>query len=206
MAFDRTYFSSVNNQQCAGERIQTWQYESVDPLSDLTGGGYFDPVRQSVKVNDSIWVVSMDPTRTVAQSRSNLTVRVNGEVNGTSQSALVALPELADTTMTVLEFTSLSATDTQSLPTFPAAVKVVGAYAVLLGTLSGSSSIAVDIKSSDPMTVYSGTLTEPVSYGTSLALTAGTADTDTAFTVTITPTSVPAGSGTLRVFIQTKLA
>jgi hypothetical protein len=158
MAFDRTYFSSVNNQQCSGERIQTWQYESVDPLSDLTAGGYFDPVRQSLQVNDSIWVVSMDPTRTVAQSRSNLTVRVNGEANGTNQSALVVLPELADTAMTVLEFSDLTTAQT------------------------------------------------PAAYGTELTLTAGAADTDLAYSVTVTPTSVPAGSGTLRVFIQTKLA
>jgi hypothetical protein len=208
MAFDKMHFSSVNNQQCAGERIQTWQYESTDPLADLTAGGYFDPVRQSLEVNDLIWVVSMDPDRKVAQGRSNLTVRVNEATESQGLAAVVALPELADATTTVLEFTDLSAAQTLALPVTAAPTTVVGAYAVLLGNLEGSSSLALAVKSSDtsPKTVYSGTLAGPAAYGTELTLTAGTADTDLAYSVTVTPTAVPAGSGILRVFIQTKLA
>jgi hypothetical protein len=209
MAFDKNYFSSVNNQQCAGERIQTWQYETVDPVEDLTAGGYFAPVRQSIKVNDRIWVIQMDPTRTVAQSRYDLTVRVNEGPAGPNAVAVVAVPDLADATTTVLTFEDLSTAQTLALPVTATPTTVVGAYAVLLGSLESAASLALAVKSSDgtPKTVYSGTLAGPADYGTELTLAAGTADTDLAYSVTITPTSVPAGTvGTLQVFIQTKVA
>ncbi|MDR2030197.1 MAG: hypothetical protein LBP65_01885 [Puniceicoccales bacterium] len=206
MAFNKLYFSSISNQQVSGERIQTWQYESTDPISDLTAANYFAEMRNSLKVNDLIWVVQMDAARRVAQSRTQLTVRVNEAIDGPNAVAVTALPELSDATTTVLDFPDISATANQALPTFPAAVRVVGAYAVLLGELSGSSSLAVSVRSSDPTTVYSGTLTAPATYGAELTLTAGTADTDTAYTVTLTPTSVPANSGALRVFVQTRAA
>jgi hypothetical protein len=107
-----------------------------------------------------------------------------------------------------LEFTDLTTAQTLALPVTATPTTVVGAYAVLLGNLEGSASLALAVKSSDstPKTVASGTLAGPAAYGTELTLTAGAADTDLAYSVTVTPASVPAGSGTLRVFIQTKLA
>jgi hypothetical protein len=208
MAFDITYFSSVNNQQCAGERIQTWQYETVDPLADLLAGNYFAEMHNSLKVNDLIWVIQMSPDRGTAQTRYNLTVRVNEMLYGPNSVAVTALPELPDTMTTVLEFNDLSAASTQALPVTVAPTSVVGAYAVLLEDLGSASSLALAIKSSDstPKTVYSGTLAGPASYGAELTLTAGTADTDVAYSVTLTPTSVPAGGGKLLVFVQTRTA
>jgi hypothetical protein len=206
MAFNKLYFSSISNQQVAGERIQTWQYESTDPLEELTSANYFAEVRNSLKVNDLIWVVQMDPARKIAQLRYALTVRVNEVLDGPNLVAVSAFPELADATTSVLEFANISATATLAIPTFPSAVEVVGAYAVLLGKLSGSSSLALAVKSQDPKTVYSGTMTAPATYGAALALTPGVADTDTLFTVTMTATSVPTNSGALRVFVQTRVA
>jgi hypothetical protein len=208
MAFNRLHFSSVNNQQCAGERIQTWQYETVDPMEDLIAGNYFAEIANSLHVNDLIWVIQMSPDGKTAQSRYQLTVRVDEMLEGPNSLAVVAVPELADATTSVVDFDALTATETITLPTFTSAMAVVGATAVLLGALdTAGESITLAIKSSDPTTVYSGTLSGPSAYGTALALAAGAADTDTVYTVTMTPTSVPAGTvGTLRVFIQTKVA
>ena len=207
MAFDKMYFSSVNNQQCAGERIQTWQYETVDQLADLLAGNYFAEVANSLHVNDLIWVIQMSADRKTAQSRTQLTVRVAEMQEGPNSLAVVALTELADATTTLVEFPNITAAATLPLPTFPAAVAVVGATAVLMGSIDTGASIAVAIKSTDPKTVYSGTVVGPAAFGTALALAAGTADTDTAYTITMTPTSVPGGTtGTLRVFVQTKVA
>ncbi|MDR3117593.1 MAG: hypothetical protein LBT98_03415 [Puniceicoccales bacterium] len=206
MAFNKLYFSSIANQQVAGERIQTWQYESTDPLAELVGANYFAEMHNSLKVNDLIHVIQMDATRQVAQWRHDLTVRVSEALDGPNLVAVTALPELADATTSVLEFSDIGTTATLALPTFPAAVEVVGAYAVLLGNLDGSASLALAVKSTDPKTVYSGTITAPATYGAELTLTAGAQDTDTTFTVTLTATSVSANGGTLRVFVQTKVA
>jgi hypothetical protein len=203
MAFDRTYFSSVNNQQCSGERIQTWQYESVDPLSKLTEANYFAPVRQSLKVNDLIWVVSMDLTRTVAQGRSNLTVRVNEEASGTSQSALVALPEEPGEATYLMEFDDLSAGLTKTLP-FPVSTRVVDAYAVFLGAPQTGSLSASVVTNTGSVTVFSGSYAAPVSYGQLLQLTPGTPTADTLFKVSISTFGLSAASGKLQLFLLTK--
>jgi hypothetical protein len=201
MAFEKLHFCSYTNQQVSGERIEAWQYESIDPQSAVISANYFAEIRQPLKVNDAVKVIEMDPARTVAQRRYDLTVRVNGGKNRTNMPAIVVLPELADATTTLLEFPNISATATIALPVFPAAVEVVGAYAVLLGILDGSSSLKVEINSTDPKTIYSGTLTAPTTYWMSLVLAPGTADTDTAYVVKITPTSVPASAGKLSVFV-----
>jgi hypothetical protein len=63
----------------AGERIQIWQYESVDPEGDVTSLNYFAEMAQSLKVNDRIEIIEMAADRAVAVRRYAVIVRINGQ-------------------------------------------------------------------------------------------------------------------------------
>ena len=205
MSFDISYFSSIANQQVAGERIQTWQYESIDPQADVISLNYFEEMRNSLKVNDRIEVIEMNADRSVAVRRYAVTVRVNELADGTNESAILALPDAAGESTTVLTFDDVSTASTQTV-VFAASSTLTSAYAVFLGTVGGTTAtLALAIKTgSTPVTVYSGTYTAPIGYGQVLALTAGTATAGTTFTVSATPSGVPAGSGTLKLFLSSK--
>jgi hypothetical protein len=203
MAFEKMKFSSVANQQVAGERIQTWQYETEDEEAEVTGSNYFREMAQSLHVNDQLHVFQMEEG--ALARRYDLTVRVNETMDGPNLSAVLALPELADGTTHALDFLDLSAADTETI-TLPKSGNVVAAHAVFLGLVGDlSANIAVAVKSvTTPSTVSSGTMDGPLDYGQALELTAGAADPDTSFTVTVTPTNIPDGAGTLRIFLVTK--
>ncbi|MDR2677678.1 MAG: hypothetical protein LBB26_03925 [Puniceicoccales bacterium] len=204
MAFDRFYISSLSNQQVAGERIQNWQYESIDPQAEVTSLNYFADMAQSLKVNDRIVVIEMTSDRKVAVRRYALTVRVNEQADGTNENAIVALFDGVDQVATELTFDNVSATATQMV-VYPASSTIKSAYGVFLGTVDGTTAtLAIAVKttvSGSAVTVYSGTYTAPIGYGQVLPLTAGTATAATTFTLTITPSSVPAGSGMLKLFL-----
>jgi hypothetical protein len=205
MAFDRFYISALSNQQVAGERIQNWQYESIDPQAEVTSANYFADMEKSLKVNDHIVVIEMTPDRKVAVRRYALTVRINEQAEGTNEIAIVALPDEPGQFTTELTFDDVSIASTQVV-VFAASSTVTFAHAVFLGKVDGTdATLVISIKTGGtPVTVYSGTYTAPIGYGQVLPLTAGSATAGTQFTVAVTPSDVPVGSGVLKIFLASE--
>jgi hypothetical protein len=204
MAFNHLFFSSISNQQVAGERVQTWQYESVDGESVVTGLNYFADVAKSLKVNDRILIIEMDAQRQNSLRRYAVTVRVNEIEGGTNHGAILALPDNIGTVTRVVTFDDTSTSATRVIDIGKTAI-VSAAYGVFLGTVDGTTAtLPVSVKKHSAATVvYAGTYTAPMDYGQVLSLAEGTAGTDTAYDVIIAPTGIPANSGSLRVFVVT---
>ena len=206
MAFEKLEISSIANQQVANERIQSWQYETADGEDKVIATNYFEEMAKSLHINDQIRVLEKDGGN--LRRRYDLTVRVNEEMPGANLTALLALPELVDASTHVHTFTDLATVD-EILVALPRTSAVVAAYATFLGVdKGGSASVALAVKtvnkSTTQTTVFSGTLSGVLDYGQTLALTAGSADTDTEFAVTMTPTNLGGNPATLRLFLMVK--
>jgi hypothetical protein len=206
MAFDRSHFSSVNNQQCAGERIQTWQYETIDPPEELCKGDYFREVANNLHTNDYIWVIQMSPDWKVAKNRYAMTVRV-AEAEGAPYAIAVADRDIFDTEAYLGEMASLSAESYVRIVDSYQETMCAGATAVLLGTLPAGASIAVKVKTLDDEDACAGTITGPAPYGTAVTIPEilGYAPSPR-YDITFKPTAVPAGTpGTIRVIAHIRI-
>ncbi|MDR1456650.1 MAG: hypothetical protein LBI34_01155 [Puniceicoccales bacterium] len=202
MAFEKMHFSSVDNQRCAGERIQTWKYETVDGQAEVIGNGYFAPVSESLRVNDLIHIIQMDGNREFAVLNYSVRVRVNEFAEGTRDRALIALPDREGVITAKVVFGDIS-TDATKTISFDGSRTIKSAYATLLGKWGGSETATLTIStvSGSPAAVASATISAPETYGKTQAFTVSTVRADGSFSVALDVTGTTADSGSIVVHI-----
>jgi hypothetical protein len=202
MAFEKMYFSSVDNQQCAGERIQTWKYETVDPEAEVTANGYFAPVHESLYVNDLIQIIQMDENREVAILSYAVRIRINECADGTGKLALLALPDKEGSIAAKVVFDDLSV-DINKMVSFDASRTIKRAYATLLGNWTGAETATLTISSTagTPATVALATIEAPAIYGETQAFAISATKADSVFKLALDVTGTTAASGQIVVYI-----